>query len=420
MKRTQWSVAIAAVAVLALAGCAGNSADPGASDSDEAITLTYWDFIDPSQDTPRSQALKQNIENFESENPNITVQVEVVSFGDMLARLPQAAAAGTLPDVVKMYNPLVPQLADAGVYQSLGEKAAAIDDWLLPIDSLVDGAGEQIAVPYEYRSCALVYNGKILSDLGLEVPQTWDEVVTTASATAVAGFGGFGTGFSKEDNSSIIAELFDCFMTQVGQEPTNSEGEAVFATKRAEPFGDFLTDLRDADALSSSVVADQYTAVTDGLSNGTLAMGVIGTHRIITVQTLNPDVTWAPLPGVEEGDHSTTTFGWTLGIGASTEHGDAAWKFIDYLTSSEAQSLMATGGEVPVRASTYDNEFFSTPEAETVLAIRDYLENWGQPRQYPIRWLAISNSLAEAAQAMNLDGTSGSQLLETAQDTANR
>jgi len=73
-----------------------------------------------------------------------------------------------------------------------------------------------------------------------------------------------------------------------------------------------------------------------------------------------------------------------------------------------------------VRASTYDNEFFSTPEAETVLAIRDYLENWGQPRQYPIRWLAISNSLAEAAQAMNLDGTSGSQLLETAQDTANR
>ena len=416
MKKTQRCAAILVAAALAFAGCA---AGPSESTNGK-ISLTYWDFIDPSQDSARSKALAANIGAFEAANPDVDVNLEVVSFGDMLSRLPQAAAAGGLPDVIKMYSPLVPKMSDAGVYQSIATQSASVKDWLLPIDGLANSSGAQIAVPYEYRSCALLYNTKILRSLNIETPTTWKEVVAAASAATKAGHVGFGTGFSKEDNSSIISELFDCSMTQLGQEIVDGAGKASFATEKAKPFAQLLSDLKSAGALSHSVVADQYTAVTDGLSNGTMAMAVVGTHRIITVQGVNPDVSWTAFPSYTGDSHATSTFGWTLGIGASSQHAEAAWRFINYMTGAEAQTRMASGGEVPVRESTYDQQYFSTDKAATVLKIRDYLAKNAKQRHYPLNWLAISNGLAEAAQGMYLNGTGSMELLESAQAAANK
>ncbi|GMA22559.1 hypothetical protein GCM10025864_03180 [Luteimicrobium album] len=296
MKRTRALVAVAVTAaVVALAACSPADDSDGGDGSGGKTTLTYWDFIDPTQDNARSEALKENVAAFEKANPTIDVKLEVVSFGDMLSRLPQAAAAGQTPDVIKMYSPMLPQLADAGVYQALPDDYKQITDWLRPISAFTDAKKAQIAVPYEYRTCSLVYNKKILSKIGAKVPTTWDQVVDVAGKAAKAGYVGFGAGFSEEDNSSLISELFDCFMSELDV-PVSTDGKASFAVPKAEEFSQFLINLKQAGGLGKSVVSDQYTNVTDGLSNGTTAMAVIGTHRIQTVQSVNKDVDWAPCP----------------------------------------------------------------------------------------------------------------------------
>lgn len=124
------------------------------------MTLNYWDFLDPSQANPRSKALKENIANFEAANPDIKINLSVVSLGDMLNRLPQSAAAGQTPDVFKMFTPIVPQMASAGVYSPLPDAASKVSDWLRPTDTFAGPDGKQVAVPYEYRTCALYYNQK--------------------------------------------------------------------------------------------------------------------------------------------------------------------------------------------------------------------------------------------------------------------
>src|SRR5918997_1992922 len=118
-KPWRFAVALAAAASLLATGCSGS-----ASESQGPVTLTYWDFLDPSQDNPRSKALKQNIANFEAANPEINIELSVVSLGDMLNRLPQAAAAGQAPDVFKMFTPQVPQMASAGADSPLPAGAA--------------------------------------------------------------------------------------------------------------------------------------------------------------------------------------------------------------------------------------------------------------------------------------------------------
>lgn len=419
MFNKRWGLALASTAAagLLLSGCSGSTAS---EDPNAPVTLTYWDFLDPSQDNPRSNALKENIANFEAANPNITVDLSVVSLGDMLNRLPQAAAAGQAPDVFKMFTPQVPQMAAAGAYAPLPDAASEVTDWLRPTDALVDPDGKQVAVPYEYRTCALYYNQKILDQIGATAPTTYDEVVDVAAKASAAGFTGFGTGFSDTDNSAIISTLFDCFMSQVDQDIWDDEGNPDFATAKGEEFGDFLADLRDAGGLGTSVVSDSYSTVTDGLTNGTVAMAILGSERVITLSTANPDIAWTSLPSASSGDTSGSTFGWTMGIGNGTQHTDAAWKFIEYMTGPEAGAVMATGGEVPTREAAYDQPFFSTPEADNVNKVAEYVEANSEPHQYADDWVTIATALSSAGQQLYLNGLTGSEFIQAAQDAASK
>lgn len=414
-KRWGFAPAAAAMAVILLGGCSAPAPEP-----EGPVTLTYWDFLDPSQDNPRSNALEANIAAFEEANPNITIELAVVSLGDMLNRLPQAAAAGQAPDVFKMFTPVVPQMAAAGAYSPLPEAAAEITDWLRPVDLFAGPDGVQVAVPYEYRTCAFYYNEKILNELGVEVPTTYDEVVDVAGKAAAAGYTGFGTGFSDTDNSAIIGTLFDCFMTQVDQPLWDEDGEAVFATDKGEEFGDFLADLKAVGGYGGSVVSDSYGTVAEGITNGTVAMAVLGTERIITLAGANPDVKWTSLPEASTGDDTGTTIGWTLGIGAGSQNVEAAWKFIEYMTGPEAAARMATGGEVPTRASSYDGDYFSTPEADAVNAIAEYVESNSEPRLYAPNWVALATGLSAAGQALYINGSTGKEFITAAEDAANR
>lgn len=419
MNSKRWSLALvgATTVGLLLSGCAGSAAP---EDPNAPVTLTYWDFLDPSQDNPRSNALKENIAAFEAANPNITIDLSVVSLADMLNRLPQAAAAGQAPDVFKMFTPQVGQMAAAGAYSPLPDAAAQVTDWLRPTDNLVDRDGKQIAVPYEYRTCALYYNQKILDQVGATVPTTYDEVVDVAAKTAAAGYTGFGIGFSDTDNSAIVSTPFDCFMSQVGQDIWDGDGKPDFATDKGEEFGSFLADLRDAGGLNPSVVSDSYSTVTDGLTNGTVAMAVLGTERAITFSKTNPDLQWTTLPTASTGDTTGSTFGWTLGIGNGSKHADAAWKFIEYMTGPEAGAVMATGGEVPTRQATYDQPFFSTPEADNVNKIAEYVQNNSKPHLYSDDWVTVATALSNAGQQLYLNGLSGSEFIQTAQETASK
>jgi ABC-type glycerol-3-phosphate transport system substrate-binding protein len=425
MIKKRWSLALTTIAAasLLLSACAPTDDSGGGGDnggSSGPVTLTYWDFLDPSQDNPRSNALKDNIAAFEEANPDIKIDLSVVALGDMISRLPQAAAAGQAPDVFKMFTPQVPQMAAAGAYTPLPADALAVDDWLRPADTLAGPDGKQVAVPYEYRTCALYYNQKILDEIGATQPTTYDEVVDVAAKAAAAGYTGFGTGFSDTDNSAIIATFFDCFMSQVGQDIWNKDGEVDYAGDKATEFGDFLADLRDANALGSSVVSDTYSTVTDGLANGTVAMAVLGTERIVTFGKTNPDIKWAGLPTASTGDQTGATFGWTMGIGAGSKKVDAAWKFIEFMTGAEAAAGLASGGEVPTRSSSYDDPYFATPDAEAVNSIADYVESNSEPHVYQDNWIALATGLSQAGQELYLNGLSGSEFISTAQDAATK
>ena len=416
-----------AVAAATLVAVAGVSAIPGValgqdesaqSCVDENRTIEYWDFIDPAGDNPRAVQLSANIAAFEEQHPNLNVDFRVVTFGELVQRLPQAAAAGEGPDVVKMFNPQVPLMVDAGVYQPLDDYLPTTGDEFLLDTSVNVFDGSTMVLPYEYRAVVLFYRPDLLGDNA--PPDTWDELIPLAGEVAAErGVTGFQNGFSTEDNASILMELFDTVMFQQDQPIFDDQGNAVFNTENGLAYFELFKSLQDVDALGPGVVQASYPDAQDGIIAGTAAMATFGSHRITTVEQGTDQAAWKAVPVFTDGEKATVVTGWTLGIGAHSDCPEAAAVFIDYMTSPEAQVRLAQGGEVPSRIATFDDPFFSGEDGALMQALSAYIKEYGRMRTYPESWTALGTNLAEAMQGMIINGWSAEETMNNAVETFN-
>lgn len=413
---------LAASALLAIALAAGCSAGGGGDDvpNDGPVTITYWTFIDPNQDNPRAVALKTNLEAFAEANPDIRVDLQVVAYSDLLARLPQTAATGTTPDVTMMFSPMVPQMTAAGVFNDMTGHSSDVpqDDWLQPWDSTVVD-GEKVVLPYEHRVGILIYNQRIFDELGLQIPTSYDELVTAARTATDAGYTGFGAGIGDTDNSSFVSEMFANWMTQIDQPIFDDSGRAVFDTPEVEGFFRLFGDLMADGSLGGNLVDGTSATTMDAMVAGNTAMTIIGSHQFKGGEQRNPDLAWARIPGIEPGQGTAAIMGWTIGMGSSTDHPEAAWRFIEFMTSPQAQVTIASGGEVPSRLSTLDDPYFAEPDQAYLLELARNVETSGRPVTYPVNWLKMSNAIAHGLQEMYLNGVSASDAMARAVEESN-
>lgn len=387
----------------------GESASPG---SGEQVTIEYWDLVDPNGDGPRSVALKAMIEGFETANPDIKVDVQVVPWADTISRLPQAAASGQEPDVARVYSGALAVMVEAGVFQPLDSYAADVprDAWIQPWESTFVN-GEKIVMPYEHRAAVLLYNKKILEENNVAVPTTWDELVDAAAKLTAAGYTGFGTGFSEAQDATVVMESFATFGVQLGDGLFSDDGTLQIDGPIGKGFFTFFRHLMDSGALTDDVIQGTYETANEGLINGTVAMAMLGTHRILSTQAGNPDIAWAPAPVADGGRAATAIAGWSQGMGKHTEHPEEAWRFINYMTGPEAQALLATGGEVPARAGVMSSEFLSTDQGKSVQSFADYIQERGVPQPYPVEFSQLSRATATALQNMYVNGVSADDAL---------
>jgi raffinose/stachyose/melibiose transport system substrate-binding protein len=148
-----------------------------AAASNEKVTLTYWDNMDSST-IPFQDTL---IKEFEAAHPNVMVTHVNMSLNDLTVKLPVAMSSGTGPDIIEA--DVSPQWL--GTYVKAGQ-ILALDDaytqygWdkrVFPWAQVrVTYNGKRYAVGHEFETLGLMYNKKIFSDLGIQVPQTLEDL----------------------------------------------------------------------------------------------------------------------------------------------------------------------------------------------------------------------------------------------------
>jgi len=343
---------------------------------------------------------------FEKEHPDITIEREVgphssTAFHDLLTQ----KLKNKSPDVDVFFMDVIwpPEFAAAG--------------WAMPLNELFS-SGEQgqflhgpvianvykdkiYGVPLFIDSGMLFFRKDLLDRYGFSPPETWDEMVKQAG-TIVAGESKKGTdiyGFSGQfkQYEGLVCNMLEYILSNNGHILNPDTGNPEIAGTPAVRAMQFVRD-----NIVGRIATGGVLTYEEPESIAPFIEGKVVFHRnwpYAWEVSNNPErskiagkVAITRLPHFSGGKSYATLGGWQLGISNFSRNKDAAWKFVQFLTSERIQKLLAlNAGLAPTRKALYeDSEILGRyPQFSEMKDV--FLTAYPRPRSplYP----AISNTL---------------------------
>ncbi|MFJ2551984.1 ABC transporter substrate-binding protein [Microbacterium sp. NPDC087591] len=327
---------------------------------------------------------------------------------------------GNPPDIMLAnYNYEIARFVQRCALTDLSETdaAATIRDDLQPLmDQYGSCAGRTSALPYSVMAASVIYNKEIFDAQGLEVPQTWDELIAVCDQLKEAGIDPF-YGTFKDDwtvgqgwydytagGSVDVIDFFDA-LAQEGAE-VGPDSEVSFQKDFAEPMDRMM------------LLADEYTnadAASRGYGDGNLAfakgeaaMYLQGPWAFSEIAKTAPDLELGtfPLPMTDDPADLGVRVNMDLAamIPEGSRHQEAARDFLEFLYQPERiQEYNASQlGFTPTKDA-------PAPDDPRIEGMIEYYDN-GQIYQGPSVLVPKTLPIFNYAQAMVLGASTTSTL----------
>ena len=334
----------AATGSAAAPSAGGSAASPGASAgyAGPEATIRYSIWGDPAE-IDSQQAV---VDAFHAANPAITVNVDVSDWDTYWDKLQTGIAGGDAPDVFAMDGPLFPDYQSRDVLLDLkpyidrdGFDLGQLADQAVADFTTAEG---QFGLPRDLNVIALFYNKAMFDAAGIPYPDdTWDwaKLVEVAHQLTLDTDGN-GTpdqwGFYTE--TSDMENYWSSLVWQNGGDIVAPDGKStVLGTEQAVAGIQFLQDL----IWKEKVMPDPalFAEVGDAFEQGKAAMEANGSWLVPTHEAAGIDFGIAPLPKGPAGQATSINPTGAV-VFASTKSPDAAWEFVKYLASPEAQTML--------------------------------------------------------------------------------
>jgi multiple sugar transport system substrate-binding protein len=333
--------AAAGIAALALTACAGTaSGGGGTSGGDENVTITYSNFI---SNGGNEENLETIVAAFEDENPGITVDVTTLPYADYGTALQTDLAAGTVSDVFDLEYANFAQLAADGVLAEL--EVETPDAYRPSLLEAYQSDAAQYALPSSFSNVVLYYNAELFDAAGLDYPTadwTWKDEQAAAEALTDEEAGVWG------DHQPVSFYEYYKALAQNGGEFLSADGTSVaFNSPEGIEAAEWLVE--KSGTVMPTIEQGQGTPDFDTnlFKEGKLGM----LHTGIWVFGALADVPFTWDIAVEPGNtqQASATFSNAVGVSANSENVEAATKWAEFLTSSDAMVdvRLESGWELP-------------------------------------------------------------------------
>ncbi|SIT67541.1 ABC transporter substrate-binding protein [Microbacterium sp. RU33B] len=275
--------------------------------------------------------------------------VEVVL--DTSSNLQAGFLRGNPPDIGMLnYNMEMARFMERGALSDLSDMPEA--DRILPgVQELVDQyatyPGRTSVLPYSVMAASVIYNTQIFEDNGLEVPETWDELIEVCETLEANGITPFYATF--KDPWTIGQGWFD--YTVGGSVPVsdffdelNAEGTAVGPDSSVSFQRDILPPVERMVELTDNYVNDDAESRGYGDGNlafaqGKAAMYLQGPWAFGEIAKTSPDLELGtfPLPMTDDPADNKVRVNLDLAawIPEASRHKEAAREFLSYLFQPE-------------------------------------------------------------------------------------
>ena len=327
-------------------------------DKADDTTITLW--IGSGRD--QANIIKKMIDEGFTNSFGVNVNVQLVDMNTLL----RAELAGEGPDVaiqVANTNGIAGAVLNTGndTPVNYGIRNAVLDlSQFDDLDEVRTRFAEAAMVPFEFDGATyglpetttfpvMFYRKDILAELGMEVPQTWDEV-KVAMAVLAKNQMEFGMLPSEQIFAMLLYQNGGSYYTEDGARSVLDSDVAVNTFK---DYCEFYTDYK----------LDKETSVEERFRTGECPIVIADYTTYNNLVVSAPDIAglwdFAPVPGTvrEDGtvDHSTGCTGLASIIMADTDYPEECWEFLKWWTSADVQtqygremeSLMGSAARVP-------------------------------------------------------------------------
>lgn len=397
-KKLVASAVLLLLAISILAGCGPKPADQdAAAPSEEKVKLEIWvydEFYKDGDNSPIAQSTKKFIES----NPNIEVSFIPVPYGSSSYRdkYIQAANGGGGPDIILSDNVWVPQLAAMELIQPLTAKLGDKKNEFF--QGTIDAAtwnNEIYGVPFHTDIMVLFYNKTAFKNAGLDPekpPTTWEEFRTAAKALTKDGkygfglMGGWGGSF----------EWLPWFWQNGGEILDASGTKAAFNNEAGMEATEFFLNLITKDGVvpKAAMTWKSWDELAAAFANQTIGM-VEGMDVLLQkLYAQNVDFEWgvAPLPGRKT--QAATLGGGHWVVNKNSKNLDAAYQWIDFITSKDNLSMLDAYQRTSARKDADSQEIIKNdPRKQVFFKALEY----ARPRPIIAEWTQIDYDTIQPA-----------------------
>jgi multiple sugar transport system substrate-binding protein len=342
------------IASVLLAAC-GGGAQPA---EDEKVTLRMWVHTNNAF----IAGYEPLIAAYETEHPNVDIQLENFDYELYLQTLQTAMPAGEEADILQLfgtwtsqyYERLAPVPAEVMTIDQAEQTfyAAPIGGYI--VDGVLYGMPQEFNMEYG----GVLVNKTKFEAAGLAFPPQWktmEDVVADGVALAQTDDAGMMTtaGFHFT-SADPIAASFLAGIKQRGGDYWNADQTAfTFNTPEARAQLQWMVDAVNAGAVDPIVFNDSTNFVIDAFFQSMVGIGYIGSWAIAEGQTNFPDFTdewdYVYMPSFEGDPVFVADSGWGLTVSPNSKHQDVAWDFVKFVTANpdNAKQWNIASGTIP-------------------------------------------------------------------------
>ncbi|WP_344681919.1 sugar ABC transporter substrate-binding protein [Saccharopolyspora taberi] len=371
MSRVTGVRALAAVVLVLLTACAPPPPEP---------TLTYWASNQGSSAEQDLEILRPELAKFTART-GIRVEVEVVSWADLLNRILGASTSGVGPDVVNLGNSWAASLQATGGFvtfdDALMRRLGGRDRFVASSMTSTGMPGRPpSSVPLYGLSYGLFYNKRMFAEAGItEPPRTWAEFVDVAARLTDPARDRWGltlAGASYTEN----AHFAFIFGRQHGIHFVDERGHATFTSPQAVDAVQRYVDLMAGHRVVSTDDAETGTTseAVSAFVNGRAAMLLAQNSARAAMRSGDlPDDAYGVVPmpvpdslppgGVPVRSHVAGT---NVAVFEDSPRREDALRLVEFLTSAEEQRILSQAyGTLPVVEDAYDDPASRAPVDRT-------------------------------------------------------
>ncbi len=320
---------------------------------------------------PSGSGTEDDIENitkkFEEENPDINVKLEFVAYNSLKQKVLTSAKSGSY-DVTIIDQPWVAQFANAGIIQEIPKELSKERKNGI-FDSFIDGVtykGKMYAMPWKNDTKFLYYNKAMLKEAGIsKPPETWEELSEQSEKIKKQGIVEHPVVWSWSQSEALVCDFVVMTGAYGGQ--MIKEGKPNFNSKNILEATTYMTNSLKSGLSNpnSTEYLEQDVQETFINREAAFALNWSFMYNQVKNSDIGDQLGVTVVPGTEDVESSSVYGGEGLGITSGSENPEAAWKYIQFLTSKEVQKNNVNI-TLPIWKSLYTNEKVQEQNPELV------------------------------------------------------